>query len=72
MKNKLEKTGHKKLYYQLKAVLTVFLFGLAVFALSAIPVGISYKLAAAQAQEEASSSVVSETPSSEEVSSSQN
>jgi hypothetical protein len=50
MKDKLEKTGHKKLYYELKAALTVFMFVVAVFALAAIPVGISFKLAEAKAK----------------------
>lgn len=56
MKDKLEKTGHKKLYYRLKAFLTVVLFALAVFALGAIPVGISFKLAEAQAQADSENS----------------
>lgn len=61
MKDKLEKTGHTKLYYELKAALTVMLFILAAIALSAIPVGISFKLAETQAKatEETSVSVSS-------------
>lgn len=56
MKDKLEKTGHKKLYYEMKTVLTVFMFILAVFALASIPVGISFKLAEAQAKAEETTS----------------
>ena len=65
MKDKLEKTGHKKLYYEMKAALTVFMFTLAVFALAAVPVGISFKLAEAnaKAQGEDSSQVVSDESS---------
>lgn len=52
MKDKLEKTGHKKFYYRVKTVFTVILFTLAVIALSAIPVGITFKLAEAKAKAE--------------------
>jgi hypothetical protein len=55
MKDKLEKTGHKKLYYDLKMFFTVFLFAVAILALAAIPVGVTYKLAEAQAEAEQSS-----------------
>ncbi len=49
MKNKLERTGKNRHYYQMKAAVTVLLFLLAIAALTIIPVGISYKLAEAQA-----------------------
>jgi uncharacterized membrane protein SpoIIM required for sporulation len=63
MKDKLEKTGHKKLYYELKTALTVFMFILAVFALASIPVGISFKLAEAQAKAGETTSQVEENAS---------
>lgn len=50
MKDKLEKTGHRKRYYQLRYCVVAFLFGLTALAASAIPVGISIKLAEAEAQ----------------------
>lgn len=53
MKDKLIKTGHKKGYYRLKAVLTVGLFSLAAFVASAVPIGIGLKIAEAEAQEDA-------------------
>jgi hypothetical protein len=65
MKDKLEKTGHKKLYYDLKMFFTVLLFGVAVLALAAIPVGVTYKLAEAQAAaEQNTTSQVANTSSS--------
>ena len=68
MKDKLEKTGHKKFYYQCKVFFTVMMLGLAVLALAAIPVGVSYRLAdAAKAQaqnEETSQNVPASTTSS--------
>jgi|LAHS01.1.fsa_nt_gb hypothetical protein len=51
MKDKLEKNGHKKLYYAFKSFLTVCLFAIAVTALAAIPVGITYKMAETHAKE---------------------
>ncbi len=54
MKDKLEKTGHKKGYYRLKAFVTFILFALAIMASGAIPVGISVKLAEAEAEAETS------------------
>jgi hypothetical protein len=56
MKDKLEKTGHKKFYYRLKSLFTVLMFSIAIAAVAAIPVGISYRLAAAQAKGEDESS----------------
>lgn len=69
MKDKLEKTGHKKLYYRLKSALTVLMFSIALAAAAAIPVGISYRLSAEKGEEEPASSYVSSS-SSEAVSSS--
>lgn len=51
MKDKLEKTGHKKGYYRLKSVLAITIFAVATAALAAIPVGISFKLSEAVAEE---------------------
>lgn len=59
MVDKLEKNGHKRAYYRLKAALFVALIALAVTAIMAIPVGISYRLAAEGMKEGASSSSLS-------------
>ncbi|MCH3908818.1 MAG: hypothetical protein LKF75_02420 [Bacilli bacterium] len=69
MKDKLEKTGHKKFYYELKSALAIFMFVMALFALAAIPVGITFKLSEAKGKEETepSTSLVSETQHSENV-----
>jgi hypothetical protein len=71
MKDKLEKNGHKKLYYAFKSLLTICLFAIAVTALAAIPVGITYKLAEthAKAEENETSQSVSSTSSHSSVSS---
>ena len=55
--------GHKKFYYDVKMFFTVLLFAVAILALAAIPVGVTYKLAEAQAMTEQSSTsqVVSST-----------
>lgn len=45
MKDKIEKTGHKKWYYRTRLVLGVFLLGVCFVSLAAIPVGITYKIA---------------------------
>jgi len=45
MKDKLTKTGHKKLYYRLKATLAVFLFVVAVAGAAVLPIAISYQVA---------------------------
>ena len=50
MKNKLEKTGHKKAYYKAKGFFGIFLFGILGLSLAAIPVGITYRIAEAQAE----------------------
>lgn len=50
MKNKLEKTGHKKAYYKAKGFFGIFLFGVLGLSLAAIPVGITYRIAEAQAE----------------------
>lgn len=49
MKNKLEKTGHKKGYYRARRILSLSLFCFVGLSLAAIPVGISYKIAETQA-----------------------
>lgn len=64
MKDKLIKTGHKKGYYRLKAALTVGLFSLAAFVVSAVPVGIGLKIAEAEAKEETTE--IQETKESQE------
>ncbi len=54
MKNKLEKTGHGRAYYRARGFFGIFLFGIFFLSLAAIPVGITYTIAEARAQEEAS------------------
>ncbi len=49
MKDKLEKTGHRKRYYQFRHFVMAFLIALGALAVSAIPVGISIRLAEAEA-----------------------
>lgn len=56
MVDKLEKYGHKRIYYRLKAMAFVLLIVIALTAFMAIPVGISVRLAA-EAQSSASSAV---------------
>lgn len=65
MKDKLEKTGHRKRYYQFRYFVVAFLFVLTAVAASAIPVGISIQLAEAEARAENrdESSLNSETSS---------
>ena len=46
MVDKLEKNGHKLIYYRLKALSFILIIVLALTAILAIPVGISYRLAA--------------------------
>ncbi len=46
MVDKLEKYGHKRIYYHLKTAVFVLLIALAVTATLAIPVGISVRLSA--------------------------
>lgn len=71
MKDKLVKTGHKKLYYRLKATLAVFLFVLAVTGAALLPIAISYQVAdQAHAKADAGSSVSSGDPETVLVSSS--
>jgi hypothetical protein len=60
MKDKLEKTGHKKGYYRLKSLLSIFVCSIAITAAAAIPVGISYKLDAATEHNDEKTSVVTE------------
>jgi hypothetical protein len=66
MKDKLEKNGHKKLYYAFKSLLTICLFAIAITALAAIPVGITYKLAETHAKAEESETSQSAPVSSNE------
>lgn len=54
MKDKLEKTGHRRLYYRLRASCLLGLLFLSLAGAAAIPVGISYRLAQAKAVEETS------------------
>lgn len=57
MKDKLEKTGHRKAYHAARRMMLAFFLVLGVFAAGAIPVGISYQAGvAAQAERENSSS----------------
>ena len=44
MKNVLEKTGHKKAYYDRQRFFRISAFSFALLLLAAIPVGISYRL----------------------------
>jgi hypothetical protein len=46
MRDKLVKTGHKKAYYRIKAFFVAFVCALSLTALAAIPIGISYTIAA--------------------------
>ncbi len=61
MVDKLEKNGHKRAYYRLKAALFIALIAIGITAIMAIPVGISYRLAAEAMKEGASSSSFSST-----------
>lgn len=65
MKDKLEKTGHKKGYYRLKAALTIFVCSIGVAAAAAIPVGISYQVQAAEEKKEEETSNVTTVSSSD-------
>ena len=67
MQDKLTKTGHKKFYYRMKTGMTILLFSIAVVAVAAIPVGITYRLAEVRAQERAEEShIVVEESSTQE------
>ena len=57
MKDKLEKSGHRRLYYRLRATCLLGLLFLSLAGAAAIPVGISYRLAQAKAVEETSERV---------------
>lgn len=59
MVDKLEKTGRKKLHYQLKIMMFILLIAIAITAVMAIPVGISVRLSAAAEEETAVSSLIS-------------
>ena len=67
MKDKLEKTGKNKRYYQIRFAFKTFLISLAVFALAAIPVGVSYSLTASAKAAENVSQISSSEESEEEV-----
>jgi len=54
MKDRLERNGHKKAYYQLRLVLVIVLVLFGLLAIFAIPVGVSYGVATARAAEESS------------------
>lgn len=59
MVDKLEKNGHKLIYYRLRALSFILIIVLALTAILAIPVGISYRLAAEGLKaSEASSSLI--------------
>lgn len=60
MKDKLEKTGHKAHYQRGKKLLLSFAALLALGGVAAIPVGISYQVATAEAKAEAAEPVESE------------
>lgn len=67
MKDKLIKTGHKKGFYRIKACFTVALFGLAAVVVSAVPIGIGFKIAEAEAAEQPTVEVPEEEDRSSEV-----
>lgn len=73
MKDKLEKSGHKRGYYRKQMLLKASLIVFGFFSLCAIPVGLSYRVAEAHAEEYKNTSQVSssqedssESPSEEE------
>ena len=68
MSDKLEKTGHKKAYYQVRTVFTMTMILLGAVLMAIIPIGVSYKLAQAKAQSETSHSSVVESEESESIS----
>lgn len=47
MRDKLEKTGHKKAYYRARIALVSILAALGILSIGAIPVGITYSVALA-------------------------
>lgn len=51
MKDKLEKTGHKKGYYMRRGFLKGLALGFALLTVAAIPIGISYKISVAKLDE---------------------
>ncbi len=53
MKDKLVQTGHRQGYYKIKSIFVGFLFLLAVFAVSATPVVITYAATVKQGEAEA-------------------
>ena len=73
MKDKLEKSGDKRGYYRKQMLLKASLIVFGFFSLCAIPVGLSYRVAEAHAEEDKNTSQVSssqegssESPSEEE------
>ncbi|MBR4811627.1 MAG: hypothetical protein IKZ68_00755 [Bacilli bacterium] len=61
MKDKLEKTGHKKGYYMRRGFLRGLALGFALLTVAAIPIGISYKVSAAKIDEPKAAQHVEET-----------
>ena len=57
MKDKLEKTGHKRSFYKTRMFAVIFALIISLFALAAIPVGITYKLSAAKGNNSQSTSL---------------
>jgi len=66
MKDKLKKSGHTKAYYKMQRLLFFFLIGATITSIAAIPVGISYKIAAYAEESEHASSSLSEMNNEEE------
>lgn len=52
MKDKLEKTGHKKGYYRFKGAMSLCAGVIGLSILAAVPIGIAYRAAILQAEEE--------------------
>ena len=65
MKDKLEKTGHRRGYFMFRRLALFGLLGVALLGVSTIPVGISYRMA-----EEAAAAQLTSAPKDEETSSS--
>jgi len=61
VKDKLEKTGHKKGYYMRRGFLKGLALGFALLTVAAIPIGISYKVSVAKIDEPKAAKHVEET-----------
>lgn len=71
MKDKLEKSGHKRGYYRKQFALKASLIALGFFSLCAIPIGLSYRVAeVTHAEQEETSQLRSSQKEDEESSSS--